>query len=122
WWHRALVGYLVSLPLIGLALLLTDLGLRFGIKPYISGGSFSLVTIVIALLWGVGPAVLAIMLGFVTHSFFVLPLYGSYLFESWGVVAMYAPWLLGQLIVLLIAAQREKAQRLALAGKLEICM
>src|SRR5262249_27528921 len=100
--------------------LLTYLEQMFGVKPYISGGQYSLVVIVVALLWGVRPALFAIILGFLTHYFFVIPLFGLHPFENWSDIAMYGPWLLGQFIVILIVAQREKAQRRALAAEREI--
>src|SRR5205807_9289637 len=79
----------------------------------------SLVAIVVALLWGVWPALFAIILGFITHYFFVIPLFGLHPFERWSDMAMYGPWLLGQLVVILIVAQRERTQRRALAAEQE---
>jgi len=66
-WHSAAVGYLIFPLLMGMALLLTYVERMFGVKPYISGGQYSLVAIVVALLWGVWPALFAVMLGFITH-------------------------------------------------------
>ncbi len=119
WWHSAAVGYLISPLLMGMALLLTYVERMFGVKPYISGGQYSLVAIVVALLWGVRPALFAIILGFITHYFFVIPLYGLHPFESWSDMTMYGPWLLGQFVVIIIVAQRERAQRRALAAERE---
>jgi len=104
---------------MGIALLATYIERMFGVQPYISGGSFSLVTIVIALLWGVRPALFAVILGFITHYFFVIPLFGFHPFERWSDVAMYGPYVLGELIVILIVAQRERSQRRALATEQE---
>src|SRR6266852_5296826 len=119
WWHSAAVGYLVCPLLMGMALLLTYIERMLGVKPYISGGQYSLVAIVVALLWGVRPALFAIILGFITHYFFVIPLFGLHPFESWSDIAMYGPWLLGQFVLILIVAQREKAQQSALAAERE---
>ncbi len=119
WWHSAAVGYLVCPFLMGIALLLTYIEQMLGVRPYISGGQYSLVAIVVALLWGVRPALFAIMLGFITHYVFVLPLFGLRPFESWSDMVMYGPWLLGQFVVILIVAQREKAQWRVLAAERE---
>jgi len=118
-WRSVAVCYLISPLLMAMALLLTYTEGMFGVKPYISGGPFSLVAIVVALLWGVRPALFAVVLGFITHYFFVIPLYGAHPLENWTDMAMYGPWLLGQLVVILIVAQRERAQRRALAAERE---
>jgi len=119
WWRSVVVGYLVSPLLMGMALLLTYAEGMFEVKPYISGGQYSLVAIVVALLWGVWPALFAVILGFITHYFFVIPLFGLHPFERWSDMAMYGPWLLGQLVVILIVAQRERAQQRALTAEHE---
>ncbi|HEX3642266.1 MAG TPA: HAMP domain-containing sensor histidine kinase, partial [Ktedonobacteraceae bacterium] len=119
WWRSAAIGYLVSPLLISIALLLTYVEQMFGVQPYISGGQYSLVAIVVALLWGIHPALFAVILGFITHYFFVIPLFGLHPFERWSDMVMYGPWLLGQLVVILIVAQRERAQQRALAAEHE---
>lgn len=77
WRHSVVSGYLVSPFLMGIALLTTYIGRIFEVKPYISGGPFSLVAIIVALLWGVRPALFTVALGFATHYLIVLPFYGS---------------------------------------------
>jgi hypothetical protein len=65
WWRSAPVGYFMCILLMGIALLASHLEQFFAVKPYISGAPFSFVTILVALLWGVGPALFAIVLGFI---------------------------------------------------------
>jgi signal transduction histidine kinase len=119
WWRSPPVGYLICILLMGLALLVSHVEQIFAVQPYISGAPFSFVTIIVALLWGIGPALFAIVLGFILLDSFVIPPYGLFSFSGWGDAAMYAPYIFGELIVILIVAQRERAQRRALAAELE---
>jgi signal transduction histidine kinase len=120
WWRSAPVGYLICALLMGIALLVSHLEQLFAVKSYISGAPFSLVTIVVALLWGVGPALFAIVLGFILLDSFVISPYGLFSFNGWGDAAMYGPYILGELIVIIIVAQRERSQRRVLAAELKV--
>src|SRR5690242_4059360 len=73
WWRSPPLGYLICILLMGLALLVSHLEQLSAVKPYISGAPFSLVAIVVAWLWGVGPALFAIVLGFILLQGFVIP-------------------------------------------------
>jgi len=121
-WHSAAVGYLVCLLLLGIALCAAYVEQRIGVPPYISGAPIAFVTIIVAWLWGIGPTVFAIVLGFILLDSFVIPPYGIFTFNNdWEDVLIYGPYILGELIVILIVARRERVQRRALATEREVC-
>ena len=119
-WHSAPVGYLVCLLLEGMALFASYMGQRIGVQPYIYSAPFSLITVLVAWLWGIGPAVLAIVIGFFLLDVFVIPPHGIFTFNGWGDIILYGSYILGELIVLLIVAQRERSQRRAFAAEREM--
>jgi signal transduction histidine kinase len=64
----------------------------------------------IAWLWGIGPAIVAIVLGILSLNFFFRPPTESLIFE-WRETLPLFPLLLAQLMVALITAQRESAHQ-----------
>ena len=119
WWRSPVVGYIICPFLIATAatseLTLQQLGLRV----YTASAMFYLTNVVIAWLWGVGPALLAIVLGYFALDIFVIPPFGLFTFNGLGDVALFLPFIVTQLLVALITTQREKAQRRALAAERE---
>ncbi|MFL5628175.1 MAG: sensor histidine kinase [Ktedonobacteraceae bacterium] len=110
WWRTLFVGYPASVLLVGISLLTTQLVQAYTSAYYFIGAPFFLVTVIVALLWGTGPAVLAIVLGFFALEGFVIPPPGILTFNGWNDVAMYGPFVVAQLIVALITAQRESVR------------
>jgi signal transduction histidine kinase len=119
-WHSTAVGYLVCLLLEGIALFASRMGQRIGVQPYIYSAPFSLITVLVAWLWGIGPAVFAIVVGFFLLDVFVIPPHGVFTFNGWGDIILYGSYILGELIVLLIVAQRERSQQRAFAAEREM--
>ncbi len=111
WWRSLFVGYPASVLLVGIALLTTQLLQSYSSAHYLIGAPFFLVTVIVALLWGTGPAVLAIVLGFIALEVFFIPPPGLFTFNGWSDVAVYGPFVVAQLIVALITAQRESVRR-----------
>src|SRR5579864_1361418 len=112
-WRRPLVGYLLTLPFITLTMLIPLLFVQMGVHNVIVGAPVFLVTVLIALMWGTGPAIVAIVLGGLSLNYLFLPPRGSFTFE-WHETLPLVPLLLAQLVVVLITAQRESARRQAL--------
>src|SRR5437588_9516126 len=63
WWRKPLVGYILTLPLIALIMLIPLLFVQIGVHHALLGAPVFLVTVLIAWMWGTGPAILAIVLG-----------------------------------------------------------
>lgn len=111
WWRTPLVGYFICPFLIGIASI-ADFAIRWlGLLLYTTSAPFYLVNVVIAWLWGVGPALLGIVLSFFVLDTLIIPPYGVFTFSGWSDVIIYLPFFITQLLVVLITAQREKAQQ-----------
>src|SRR5437879_10985934 len=73
WWRSSFAGYLICPFLIGLASI-ADLSLQWlGLRLYTTITPFYLAIIMIAWLWGVGPALLAAVLGYFALDIFIVP-------------------------------------------------
>ncbi len=119
WWRKPLVGYLLVLPFIALIMLFPLLFFQLDVDNALVGAPVFLVTVLVAWIWGTGPAIVAIVLGgLLLNDFFVPPL-GSMTFE-WRETLSLVPLLLAQLVVVLITAQRESARQRALVTQQEL--
>src|SRR6266567_6182946 len=76
WWRKPLVGYLLTLPLIALTMLIPMLFVQMGVHNAMVGAPVFLVTVLISWIWGTGPAILAIVLGGLLLNDLFLPPYG----------------------------------------------
>ena len=119
WWRKPLVGYLLALPFIALIMLFPLLFVQLDVDNPLVGAPVFLVTMVVAWIWGTGPAIVAIVLGGLLLDDFFLPPLGSFTFE-WRETLSLVPLLLAQLVVVLITAQRESARRQALLAQQEL--
>jgi signal transduction histidine kinase len=119
WWRSPVVGYIICPFLIATAAI-SELTLQeLGLRVYTASAMFYLANVVIAWLWGVGPALLAIMLGYFALDIFVIPPFGVFTFNGLGDAALFLPFIVTQLFVVLITTQREKAQRRARGAERE---
>ncbi len=117
WWQAPPVGYVVCPFLVGMAAII-DLALQWHkLHLYTTSAPFYLANVVIAWLWGVGPALLGVVLGFLLLDSMIVPPYGVFTFNGWSDVVIYLPFIVTQLIVILITAQRERAKRESLAAE-----
>ncbi len=110
WWRKPLVGYLLTVPFIALTMLFPLLFVQMSAYNALVGVPDFLVTVLIALLWGTGPAIVAIVLGILSLNFFFPPPTESPLLE-WRETLPLFPLLLAQLLVALITTQRESARQ-----------
>ena len=113
-WRAPPVGYIVCPFLIGITLLITYINRLFTLQTYLTGSPFFLATIVIAWLWGVGPALLAIILGIIALDTFIITPWKMTFLQDWVGFASYTPFIVAQLVVILITILREKSQQRAL--------
>src|SRR5271165_2253287 len=90
-WRAPPVGYIVCPFLIGIALLITYINHLFTLQTYLTGSPFFLATIVIAWLWGIGPALLAIILGILALDTFIITPWDLTVLQSWNGFASYTP-------------------------------
>src|SRR5690349_7639718 len=120
-WRSPLIGYPASIILVWVAQMIAHTNRSFTTGTYFPSAPFFLVTVFVALLWGVGPSLLAIVLGFIDLTVFIIPPeHGFSIGNLWNYIAAYGPFLLSQLIVAIITVQRESAHRRAIvAGQRE---
>ncbi len=120
WWRSSLAGYLICPFIMGIATIAVFIMRRLGIGLHANTAPFYLATIMLALLWGVGPALLGIVIGFLILDIAIIPPYGVLSFDGWGDLLIFLPIIVTQLLVVLITAQREKAKRKAFVVALEL--
>ncbi len=119
WWRQPPIGYIVTYPLVGLGLLIPFGLQRLGTQNYFLGASFVLTTVIIALIWGTGPAVLSILIGTLTLDVYFLPPFGLLKFE-WHETLPLIPFILAEIIVAVITSQRERARQQTLVAQGEL--
>ena len=119
-WRHSQVGYLVCLPLVGLALLGSLLEQQLGLHAYFSSAPLLLAVVLISLLWGTGPALLAILVSMLVLEYMYVPPIGSFGLHIWNGLLQVLPFILSGALIAIITAQRETARRRALAAEQEV--
>src|SRR5580704_11056921 len=119
WWRHPLVGYLLTLPLVAMSLLAPFLLFLIGASNNFIGAPSFLVTVVVALIWGTGPAVFSILLGITALDYFFITPTHSLAFHTWRDALSLLPFLAAQIIVAILTSQRESARRNVLASQQE---
>jgi K+-sensing histidine kinase KdpD len=119
-WRRSFIGYLACLPLVGLAMLGSLLEQQLGLHAYFSSAPLLLAVVLIALLWGAGPALLAIVVSILVLDYIDVPPTGSFDFHTWDGLLQVFPFLLSGACIALITAQRETARRHAVMAEQEV--
>ena len=119
-WRRPQIGYLASLPLLGLALLGSLLEQQLGLHGSFSSAPLLLSVLLISLAWGTGPALFAILVStLVLYSVYV-PLTGSFDIHTWDGLLQLLPFILCGAIIARITAQREAGRQRALLAEQEL--
>ena len=119
-WRRPLVGYFMSILLIGIGLLIA-LFFRYVLDSSSFSGSFLIIAVLLtALIWGVGPAIFSLLLSAcVIDYFFVFPV-GQLDLNNWHGVSQLLPFILAGLVIAVITGQRERARLRSLAAEQEL--
>jgi len=84
---------------------------RIGVLNMFVGDPIFLATVFIALIWGTGPAIVAVVLGILALDYFFFPPRGALLSWAWPDALPILTFLLAQLVVVLITSQRESARQ-----------
>ncbi len=116
-WRHPLVGYVLSVPLIGLGLLVAHLEVLLLHGVYFPSLPLILPVLIAALIWGTGPALLSVLLGTLVLDYFFLPP-EAFNITSWDGILRILPFVISGIIIAIIAGQREVARRRALFGAL----
>lgn len=109
--RHPLIGYIVSIPIVGLALLAVMVGNYLLPRFYFPSIFLFLAVVLVALFCGVGPALFAILLSAVALDYFYMP---QYPLISWDALLQILPFVVSCIIIAIIISQREFARRQAL--------
>jgi signal transduction histidine kinase len=113
WWHSSLVGYSLAVVFAVLAFLIPLSEKLLGIQDYFIEPPFVIATILVGWFWGIGPALLALVLEIFALDYEIIPPLGRLDFFLWPDVASFAPFIFTQLIVLgLVVVQKKYRQQL----------
>jgi signal transduction histidine kinase len=118
-WRHPPVGYVFSVLLTGLGLLVAHLEQLLLHGIYFPGLPLILPVLIVALIWGTGPALLSVLLGTLVLDYFFLPP-EAFNITSWDGVLRILPFIISGIIIAMIAGQREAARRRALFAEQEV--
>ncbi len=109
-WRRPLVGYICAIPIL-LFSLFTAVFLQQLFQRFLFPATFLLLALLlVALAWGVGPALLMLVIGIITLHYYFIPLLGQFTLINGDIIQELPVFAIG-LIILLIVGQRERAYR-----------
>jgi signal transduction histidine kinase len=118
WWHLAPVGYLMSFLLIALVVILIRfLSLK---EVHFLWIPFCLVSVLVGSIWGVSPALIATLLGFLAFNFLIIPQSDLFTLDVWNDLRILGPFVLAQFGIALIAAQNAVKHRRVLVAQREL--
>ncbi len=113
WWRRSFTGYVFSIPFVGV----TTLGIQWvqNLFPqfYLFGGPLLLAVMVMALIWGVGPALFSALLSTAALTYLYIPVPRSLDITAWKALLPIAPFFVSGVIIAVVTGQRESARRQA---------
>lgn len=116
WWYSPLVGYPLAVVFVAGASLIPLAEKSLGIQDAFIEPPFVIALMLIAWLWGIGPALLALLLEVLALDYWLIPPLGSISFFLWPNLASFVPFILIQLISLaLVVKQKHYRQQLLLA-------
>jgi len=119
-WRHPLAGYLAVVPLValglGAVLLMKNL---FSNNFYFPDTPMMLAVLVVALFWGVGPALFAVLLGALALDYFYIPPVMQFTIPHWDGMLQMLPFVVVGLVVAIITGQRESARLRALMAEEE---
>ena len=122
-WRRSGVGYFMTIPMVGLIILCTQYFV-FAVGHLLFASTlYILIMVIVALLWGVGPATFALVLSSLALvHFFIEPL-DAFLdpnIGNWEELVQLIPFVVSGFIVALITSQREAARLQTLVAEQEL--
>lgn len=119
-WRQPIIGYLVSVLLVALSMFATNL-LSSALGHFYFPGAFPiLVVLFVAIVWGVGPSLLALFLSAFLIDYFMVPSTDLFDIQRWMDGTQLAPFLVSGLTIAVITAQRERERLKTLAAEQEL--
>jgi signal transduction histidine kinase len=119
-WRRPIIGYLVSILLVALAMFATSM-LKYALGEFYFPAAFPiLVVLFVAIVWGVGPSLLALFLSAFLIDYSLVPSNDLFDIQRWMDGTQLAPFLVSGLTIAVITAQRERERLKTLAAEQEL--
>lgn len=109
-WRHPLAGYVASFLVVGLGLLVVLLEQHLLPNFYFPGIPMLLATLLVGLFWGVGPALLSVLLGALCLDYFYIPPSLQFGVLTWRGLLELLPFIVAGLVVAIITGQREAAR------------
>jgi signal transduction histidine kinase len=117
-WRHPLVGYLASLPIVAVGVaLVVAAKMMFGVSFVFPGLPPLLSILLIALLWGMGPALFSVAVSALALDYFYLPPLHRFDLTTLQGAVQVLPFVAAGLIVAIITGQRESARLNALLAE-----
>ncbi|GHO84803.1 sensor histidine kinase [Dictyobacter formicarum] len=118
WWHSPLLGYPFAILFAAAAFLIPISERSLGIHDFFVEPPFVIATLLIGWFWGIGPALLALLLEVLAVDYWIVPPLGVIDFFLWPDIVSFAPFIFIQLIVMtLVIVQKNYRQRLLHASQ-----
>jgi signal transduction histidine kinase len=110
-WRSPLVGYLCAVPILVLSLFIAVFMQRL-LQRFLFPATFMLLSIIIvAIVWGIGPALLMLVIGVILLNYYFAPLMAEFPLIKEGDIVQVIPVFVIGLIILLVVGQRERAHK-----------
>src|SRR6266487_3588440 len=118
-WRRPIIGYVLSIPVVGV----TSLGILWlqHLFPHFSffEGPLLLAVMVIAMIWGIGPALFSALVSTAALVYMYIPVSVSLDGTTWNALLPIAPFFLSSVLIAVVTGQRESARRRAHSAEQE---
>ena len=113
-WRHPLVGYVASVPLVALGILAVMVEQHLLPNLYFPEVAMLLSVLLVALLWGVGPALFSVLLAALALDYFYFPPFLQFSPLTWNALLQLLPFIIGGIVIAIITSQRESARYRAL--------
>jgi signal transduction histidine kinase len=118
-WRHPLVGYLVGLLLVALGLVVGVVETQLLLPFSFPGVPLLFAVVLVALLWGVGPAIFAMLLSLLVLDYWYIPPFGTLGAYGWSGMLQLLTFAGAGIIIALLTNQREIARVRALVAERE---
>lgn len=115
--RQTIMGYLLSIPLVGVSLLVPFLEQSLAGHHYFLGTALLVATLVSSLFFGTGPALFSILLATVILAYFFLHPVGGLSLHTWSDLLTVLPFFFTALVIAFLTSQREAALRRTLGAE-----
>lgn len=118
WWSSPWLGYPFAILFASGAFLIPMTERSLGIQDSFIETPFVMATLLVGGIWGIGPALLALLLEMLALDYWLVPPLGVIDFFHWPEIVSFLPFILIQLLVLgLVIIQKNYRQQLLQAGQ-----